>query len=63
MSKQLEAIELAAVRIASDAELPRETARNLNTLLQELVVLLNRHQQEIEHLGRVVQDGKKKQQA
>lgn len=60
MKKKLETIELAAVRIASDAELPRETARNLNTLLQSLVVVLNSQSQEIERLHKLVQELAKK---
>lgn len=54
MKTHLETIELAAVRIAADAELPQDTARNLNVLLKSLTQVLNRHTQEIERLSAAV---------
>lgn len=50
MKKKLEVIELAALRIAHENELPRSTADNLNLLLGTLINLLRRQQDEIELL-------------
>lgn len=52
MKDHLKAIELAAVRIASDGELPKVTAAHLNQLLNTLVVVLNQQNHEIERLTR-----------
>lgn len=50
MKQKLEAIELAAIRIACGNELPQSTADNLNQLFRALVPLLKRQQDEIERL-------------
>jgi hypothetical protein len=55
MKQSLETIELAALRIATDSQLPDNTARHLNVLLKSLVFVLNRHTQEIERLHATVQ--------
>ncbi|MFZ2279900.1 MAG: hypothetical protein WAW39_19030 [Prosthecobacter sp.] len=50
MKQKLEAIELAALRIACENELPKSTSDNLNLLFRSLVPLLRRQQDEIERL-------------
>ncbi len=50
MKHKLEVIELAAIRIACENELPKSTADNLNMLFRTLVPLLRCQQNEIERL-------------
>ena len=52
MKHKLEVIELAALRIACENELPKSTADNLNMLFRTLVPLLRSQQEEIERLQR-----------
>jgi len=54
MKQKLEAIELAALRIACEKELPKSTADNLNLLFRSLVPLLRRQQDEIERLQQLI---------
>jgi hypothetical protein len=54
MKHKLEVIELAALRIACENELPKSTADNLNMLLRTLVPLLRSQQEEIERLQRYI---------
>jgi len=50
MKQKLEVIELAALRIACENELPKSTADNLNLLFRTLIPLLRCQQDEIERL-------------
>ena len=54
MKHKLEVIELAALRIACENELPKSTADNLNLLFRSLVPLLRSQQDEIERLQLLV---------
>ena len=54
MKQKLEVIELAALRIAYENELPKSTADNLNLLFRTLLPLLRCQQEEIERLQRYI---------